>query len=164
MSVYLEGNAYLDESCLLNSDIQSSTIGNSSISTSTLDMNSQNITSVADPVNPQDAATKNYVDIIGNVYEITLTGTAYTLVTSQYLKGAINITVTNDVTNGPCATFHAVKSEPTRPSNVVRTTAAPGGTSLEQLEMRWLSSTGVEIHKTGTNYDGAYKVKIYGGA
>jgi hypothetical protein len=159
----MEGNAFLDESKIINSNISSSTIGNCAIITSSLDMNMQRITSVQNPINPQDAVTKAYVDIIGTCYEISLAGTGYTLVTSSYLKGAIDVTITNSITNGPCAHFKAVKSEPTRPSNIVRIASAPGGTTLEQLEMRWLSSTGIEVRKTNINYDGAYKVKIYGG-
>ena len=65
--------------------------------------------------------------------------------------------------DGPTATFHMTKSEPTRPKNVNRLSASPGLTSGEQLEARWEPSTGIEIHKTGVNYDGSYKVKIYGG-
>lgn len=163
MSVFFEGNVYLDESKVHNSDIQTSTIQQSGITTSTLDMNSQTITSVADPVNPQDAATKNYVDKVGSIYEITLTATNWTLVTSNFLKGSLIVSISNNELDGPNATFHMVKSEPTRPKNSNRLSAAPGLTTGEQLQSRWEPSTGIEIRKTGINYDGSYIVKIYGG-
>jgi hypothetical protein len=159
----MECNAFLDESKIRNSDIQNSTIGNCAIITSSLDMNMQRITNVANPINPQDAATRDYIDIIGTSHSINLTGTGWSLVTSIYLKGAIDIAISNMPVNGPCANFKAVKSEPTRSSNIVRIVSSPGSTTLEQLEVRWMSNTGIEIHKTNVNYDGIYKVKIYGG-
>jgi hypothetical protein len=45
-----------------NSYIDGGIVKNVAISQSSLDMNNLPITSVQDPANPQDSATKNYVD------------------------------------------------------------------------------------------------------
>ena len=64
MSVYFEGNAYIDGGTVTNVDVQ-----NVAITASSINMNYQSITNVKDPFGLQDAATKNYVDnkTYGNV-------------------------------------------------------------------------------------------------
>jgi len=57
MSVFFEGNAYIDECDVLNA-----TIGNCAITTSSIDMNMQPIVNTGDPIAPQDVVTLNYLD------------------------------------------------------------------------------------------------------
>ncbi len=59
MSVFSEINAYINECDLINT-----TISNSAITTSSIDMNNLQITNVGDPINPQDAMTLNYLDTL----------------------------------------------------------------------------------------------------
>lgn len=165
MSVYFEGNAYIDSGQIQNVNINNSSISTSSITTSSLDMNMQKITSVQNPVQPQDAATKSYVDALGVcILDIDLIGTNFSTISNSiygpFLKGAYTITITNIIFNGPAATFSVSKNELGQPGHVVRTTSSPGLVTYESLRIRWLPNTGIELQKTGNNYDGTYRIKL----
>ena len=165
MSVCLEGNVFIDGGQVQNIVVTSSTIGNCLISKSSLDMlsstgNLQNITNVADPINPQDSATKKYVDNLGIVISnVNLTSTSTTTI-SNYSKGSYVITISNNVLNGPSGIFHVTKSESSQKAHIVRTVAAPGYTSNVFLNVTWPTNSGILLNKTGNNYDGSYLIKI----
>lgn len=165
MSVCLEGNVFIDGGQSQNINITTSTIGNCNISQSSLDMLSQsgalqNITSVKDPINPQDAATKKYVDDLGIVIsEITLVSTN-TIIISNNVKGSYIITISNLILNGPSGIFHITKNEMANEAHVVRTAAAPGNNSSIFLEITWPPNSGILLKKTGNNYDGSYRIKL----
>lgn len=165
MSVSFEGNVFIDGGQAQNINVTSCTIGNSIINRSTLDMLSaggvlQNITSVANPVQPQDAATKQYVDNLDIVISnVTLTGTNTTTI-SNYVKGSYIITISNLVLNGPSGVFHVTKSESAQQGHVVRTVAAPGLSTNVFLRVTWPQNSGILLSKTGANYNGSYRVKV----
>lgn len=160
MSVYFEGNAFVDGGQIQNVVVTSTTIGNCNISTSTLDMNMKNITSVKDPVNPQDAATKQYVDNLEVIISyVSLSGTNNVTI-SNNTKGSYVITISSVVLNGPSAVFHVSKSESSRQAHIVRTAAAPGYLTNVFLSVTWPPNSGILLKKSGGNYDGAYKVKV----
>ena len=150
-TTYFKSNSYLDGSKIKNVDI----------TTSTIDMDGSPITSVADPTNPQDAATKAYVDNVGEVLIITLTATSYTTVTSK-LKGSSYLIVEAIIADGPCATFFLSKSKSTKHAHITRHTSAPGDSvNKEQLDVQWLPGGGIQLKKTNINFDGTYIVKLY---
>lgn len=165
MSVCLEGNVFIDGGQGQNINITTSTIGNCNISKSSIDMlNSsgsyQNITNVADPINPQDAATKKYIDDLDIVISnITLTNTNTTII-SNYVKGSYIITITNTVFNGPSGIFHVTKSESNQNAHIARTVSAPGLGTNVHLNITWPQNSGILLNKTGNNYNGNYKVKV----
>lgn len=158
-SVFFEGNAFIDGGQVQNVIITSSTIGNCTIGTSKLDMNMDNITNVKDPINPQDAATKKYVDEIGTFTNITLNGVTTTQISSAN-KGSFIISITNNISNGPTAIFHVTKNEPSNYAHIVRTVATPGKYSTTTLQITWPPNSGILINKNGMSYDGSYTVKI----
>ena len=160
MSVYFEGNAFIDEGRVQNALLTNNSINNSIITTSSLDMNLQNITSVKDPINPQDAATKKYVDDLGVVISnISLSGTSSTLISSN-LSGSYIITVKNIIINGPSATFHVTKISSTLNAQCNRISASPGYLSTITLFVTWPPSSGIYLNKNGSLYDGSYQIKI----
>ena len=165
MSVCLEGNVFIDGGQAQNINLTTSTIGNSNISKCSLDMmNSsgslQNITSVANPINAQDAATKLYVDNLDIVISnVTLTGTNTTTI-SNYVKGSYVITISNLVLNGPSGIFHVTKSESSQNAHIVRTVATPGYITNVFLDVTWPKNSGILLSKTGSNYNGSYRVKV----
>jgi hypothetical protein len=143
-----------------NSYIDGGFVKNVSISQSSLDMNNSPITSVQDPSNPQDAATKNYVDLLTSQFTISLSSTNYTLISNK-LKGAVQLLIEADVSDGPCATFQASKSKSTKEAHILRQTSSPGDSiNKEQLAIRWSPGTGIELKKTNTGFDGDYIIKI----
>ena len=167
MSVYFEGNAFIDSGQIQNVNVLNSSITTSSITSSSLDMNMQRITSVQNPIGPQDAATKSYVDSLGiRILDINLTGTNFVVISNNvygpFLKGSFTITVTNIIFNGPSATFNASKNETSQPGHVARSTSSPGLLTYESLKIRWRPNTGLELQKTGNNYDGTYRIVISG--
>jgi hypothetical protein len=149
MSAYFKSNSHIDGGTIKGVDITSST----------LDMDLNRITSVKDPINPQDAATKKYVDDNINKTTITLSSSSYSVISSDVI-GAFIITVTSLVTDGPMAIFKLGKSKSTKHAHIVRDISAPGDITLEQLHIRWLPSSGIELRKSGVNYDGDYCIKI----
>ena len=165
MSVCLEGNVFIDGGQAQNINITTSTIGNSNISKCSLDMRNsagslQNITSVANPINPQDAATKLYVDNLDIVISnVTLSGTNTTTI-SNYVKGSYVITISNLVLNGPSGIFHVTKSESSQNAHIVRTVATPGYITNVFLNVTWPQNSGILLNKNGPNYNGSYRVKI----
>lgn len=160
MSVFFEGNAFIDGGQIQNATVGSSSITGSAIAMSTLDMNYANITSVKDPVLQSDAATKQYVDDLGiRIIDVDLTGTNFAVISSNQ-KGSFLITIQNKVSNGPTATFTVSKSEPERPAHIVRTSCAPGLYTGEVFRVRWNVNSGLELQKTGLNYNGTYRIKI----
>lgn len=160
MSVYFEGSAAIDGGQAQYISMTNSSIGNCSITSSTLDMNLANITSVKNPVSPQDAATKSYVDNLGIlVTDITLTGTSDTVL-SSIQQGSYVMTVMNNVINGPTGIFHLTKNEASRFAQVARTVASPGYSSNTMLRVSWPPNSGILIRKTDSGFDGSYKIKL----
>lgn len=163
MSVF-DGNGYFYDSYLTSSTISNAIISSSQIITTSIDMlntsgNYQNITNVKDPINPQDAATKNYVDILGISFECTLVNTTGTIISSKH-NGAFIITISNNVLNGPCAIFHVVKSTPSQYAGIARTVASPGLSGNTQLNITWEPNKGIYLNKTDNFYNGSYNIKI----
>ena len=144
-----------------NSYIDGGIVKNVAISQSPLDMNNLPITSVQDPTNPQDSATKNYVDSLGQHITVTLSSSNYTFITTTKLKGAVNLMIEAVVSDGPCAIFMASKSKSTKEAHIIRMTSSPGDSiNREQLDIRWSPGSGIELKKTNTGFDGDYLIKI----
>lgn len=160
MSVGFEGNAYIDGGYAQNIQLTNSSISSCIITTSSLDMNLQNITNVADPINDYDAVNKRYVDLLGiTLSTITLTNTNSVLI-SNNLSGSFVITITNLILNGPSGIFHITKNNSTRTAQINRTNSCPGYSTDISLQIEWPVNDGIYLYKTGNNYNGSYKIKI----
>lgn len=101
------------------------------------------------------------LDALNRIITVTLTGTAWSLVLDEDF-GSFFISVKNEVVDGPSANFAITKNRTTGLPSVVTLASVPGVGTGEVLELRWLSGGDIELHKTGINYDGDYRVTIYG--
>lgn len=161
MSVFFEGNAFIDGGQVQNTLVTSSSVSNCVITTSSLDMNLATITNVLNPINAQDAATKQYVDNLGVVITtVSLAGTSTTQISSAQV-GSYVVKVENIISNGPCAVFNVCKNAAGLAAHITRITSSPGLSSPDvSLRITWPPNTGILLRKTGTSFDGAYRVKI----
>jgi hypothetical protein len=163
MSVF-DGNGYFFSSYIVTSTVSNTQVTQSIISESSINMldingNYQNIINVKDPINPQDAATKFYVDKVCTIFNVDILDTTPTLLSSN-LKGSFIITVSNNVMNGPSAIFHITKSSNTQNAGIARTVSAPGLTYNTQLYITWPVNDGIYIHKSDNFYNGNYTIKF----
>lgn len=133
---------------------------NGAVSNSAIDMNGGVITNHAEPSNGTDVVNKNYVDSsIPPVSVFSLNGTSLSLLV-QLESGSVMIVVKNIIYNGPAATFLASKSESHREPSISRFTSSSGMNTQEKLVLTWNPGEGINIRKTGINYDGEYRAKI----
>lgn len=165
MSFFFEGSGYFDGSQLVNSTISNTLITSGNIHACTIDMLSTSgtftpITNVQDPVNNQDAATKFYVDRLGTVFNISLTNTDNSIVSTNS-KGSFMITISNQVLNGPSAIFNISKSESFKHPHIVRISASPGHSTNTFLEISWPPNSNILLRKTNHHFDGSYLIKMF---
>ena len=150
----LEGT-YIKGMCIMNSIIKGTSI----------DMNYQPITSVADPESPSDAATRYFVENTVShavkTVKVHLTGTSYVSV-AHLPPGSywLSISPTNTSAGGPTASFLVSKNLLVKEAHVTRQTSLPGEGSSEELDLKWGASGPVSLRLTGPHYTGCYSVKI----
>jgi hypothetical protein len=56
--------------------------------------------------------------------------------------------------------FHVTKNEASRQAHITRTVASPGYGTRTFLQILWPPNSGILLSKSGTDYDGSYRVKI----
>lgn len=140
-----------------NSRIHGGSVYNSSI-----DMQGKVITNHEVPVNNTDVVNKFYCDSNSNnvipSFNITLTSTLWTTDVFLAQEGIFKITVKNGMSGGPCASFEVAKNHPSRGASIIRNASGAGLNTEERLEIRWSPNAGIDLRKTGVNYDGTYSV------
>jgi len=137
-------------------------IVNSVIRSTQIDMGYQPITSVADPQNPSDAATRYFVEnVVSHAVrsvKVHICGTQYSQV--AHLPAGSYIVTISPVNGGPTATFSVSKNLLVKEAHVARISSIPGESSMEELDLKWGASGPVMLRKTGPHYNGCYTVKI----
>lgn len=145
-------------------------VTSSNIINSSIDMNMKTITSVHDPVNAQDAATRYYVDASVQKVEsefqsffsgvvVSLKGIEFTEV-AHIKPGSYIVTVTPYRDGFPTATFSISKAGAYSSGHVMRMTAGFGNYTPETLELQWPEGGVLRLRKTGPGYDGDYLVDL----
>lgn len=137
-------------------------IDKSSITASSIDMGDGNITSVGDPHDEGDAATKRYVDSIVDVrfagLQVQLSGTAWTDVLNLRAGSYYVAVWSSSLPGAPTAAFLISRASDYVDSYATRLTAGPGVDTREMLEMRWPAGRALQLSKSGPGYDGTYIV------
>jgi hypothetical protein len=137
-------------------------IQNGNIVNTNIDMSNKVITNHAVPTNNGDVVNKLYCDANSNnvipSFNISLSGTLWTTDVFVAQEGVYRITIKNGMSGGPCASFELAKNHPSRGASIIRNTSGAGISTEERLEIRWLPNSGIDVRKTGSNYDGTYTV------
>lgn len=136
-----------------------SKIQNGYISNSDIDMNTKVITNHGSPSTGTDVVNKTYCDANNKlpIFNTTLNSTSWTNILIDQ-EGVFTVTVRNGMSGGPCGSFQLAKNHPSRGASIVRYSSSAGITTEERLEIRWLPGSGIDLRKTGVNYDGTYTV------
>lgn len=163
----MSGN-YFYASASLSGRSNNLQITESSIIGSNIDMNFNTITSVKDPEQAQDAATKLYVDAMiakmsrqkqpSNEYVILLQKNDYSQITNRK-PGSYIISISPETVGAPSAVFSVSKSTDSSIAHVQRITAVPG-TSKEMLELNWPGNSQILLRKTGKDTNSEFIMKI----
>jgi hypothetical protein len=130
---------------------------------SIIDMGSQDLINLRDPINPQDAVTKSYVDNLVTpptqfsmvTFNLTDTNTTEIDTSLMGIKTIVIEPVTD--TDGPIAIFSVVKNNEFINANVERLISSAGINTLERLDLTWGASSGILAYKTDNGYNGDYK-------
>jgi hypothetical protein len=141
-----------------------STIRRGQLLSCIIDMGTNRITDLGNPIGVQDATPRYYVDqAVANgtpTVTITLSGTTWNMFILNQ-TGTFDILVTNIVSGGANAKFTIMKPDASRNASIQRWGSNAGTTTLERLEMQWLPNSGVEIRKNGSGHDGQYKIRYF---
>jgi len=143
---------------------------NSSIVDTTIDMNLKTITSVHDPIDPQDAATRYYVDAsvqkVESEFQSFFTGVVVSLNGTDFVEiahirpGSYIVTVTPFQDGFPTATFSISKLGAYSTGHVSRITAGIDPKTRETLDLQWPQGGVLLLRKTGPGFDGDYLVDL----
>lgn len=162
-TIIVDCNGRVQNSTITNSIMSGSAINTTNITTSTIDMNGGVITNHGYPVNPNDVVNKIYVDSLATgggipLVPIVLSVQNYTLAIN-ITSGSILVLVKNSIAGGPSGTFMLSKSESYMQPSITRITSSSGNLTNERLRIKWDPAEGIQLKKTGNNYDGQYLVK-----
>lgn len=126
---------------------------------SIVDMNLRPIVNVLDPTNPQDAATKFYVDRNTALnYDIILKGTDFVFITSP-AWGAYTLKIESETEGFPCGIFSAVKSHRSR-KGICKAFDDFDLSDSTRLLIEWDENENIKIRKTGVECDGNYNIRL----
>lgn len=137
-------------------------VKNGKVINSDIDMNQKVISKHGEPLENTDVVNKTYCDQntagVLPVANVFLSSNNWSLAL-PFVSGALDISVFSTVENGPCGSFLLTKNSPGRHPTIVRTTSTAGSITNERLEVRWGMFSGVELRKTGSLYDGQYRLR-----
>lgn len=141
-----------------------------SITNCTIDMTSKPIVNVGNPVQPGDAATKQYVDerlfYQSNTIPITLTGMQPVQINDSIRHGAYRVAVMGENEHQPCAIFEICKAsfDSVKQSRfTICNNSILGATEQEpttRIILTWNQNEFMHIAKTSNECDGTYFVRI----
>ncbi len=126
-----------------------------------LDMGTNRVVNVADPVDAGDAVNLGYLtDHVVITAQVSLTGSAWTSIGTALTFGSVMVAVTPVVFGGASSVIVLSKNDASKVAHVVNTSRMRGIATGEWIRARWLASSDIEIRKTGSAHDGVYAVKI----
>lgn len=134
------------------------------ISTTPIDMEFKDLINVRNPIQPQDAVPKSYVDSLtsttSNYQELTITLTDMNpTIFYGALTGVYTFVIQSTDSYGPKAKFNVAKNDQSKIANIQRTINSPGINNCN-LQITWNANVGIGVYKNTTDYNGNFTVSI----